>query len=123
MTFSTGLTRLLRIQYPIIQAGMAGGATTPQLVAAVSEAGGLGTLGAAYMAPEAIREAIREVRALTDGPFAVNLFVPEPFDASLYDPGEVNAPLAVYREELGIEAPEGLSYVQPFEDQLAVVLE
>ena len=123
MTFSTGLTRLLGIQHPIIQAGMAGGATTPRLVAAVSEAGGLGTLGAAYMAPEAIHEAIREVRALTDGPFAVNLFVPEPFDASLYDPGEVNAPLAVYREELGIEAPEGLSYVQPFEDQLAVVLE
>lgn len=123
MAFSTGLTRLLGIRHPIIQAGMAGGATTPRLVAAVSEAGGLGTLGAAYMAPEAIREVIREIRALTTKPFGVNLFVPEPFDASLYNPREANAPLAVYREELGIEAPEGLSYVQPFDDQLTVVLE
>lgn len=50
--------------------------------------------------------------------------MPEAFDPSLYDPGEVNAPLTRYREELGIEAPEEVSaFVQPFEDQLAVVLE
>ena len=103
---------------------MAGGVATPQLVAAVSEAGGLGTLGAAYMTPGAIRTAIQEVRALTDKPFAVNLFVPEAFDPSLYDPQEVNAPLERYRRELGIEAPEELpSFTQPFEDQLAVVME
>ncbi len=121
---STRVTELLGIEHPIIQAGMAGGATTPPLVAAVSEAGGLGTLGAAYMAPDAIRGAVAEVRSLTDRPFAVNLFVPEAFDPSLYDPREVNAPLARYREELGIEAPEEISdFAQPFEDQLAVVLE
>ncbi len=102
---------------------MAGGPTTPRLVAAVSEAGGLGTLGAAYLTPDAIREAISAVRALTERPFAVNLFVPEVFDPSLYDPEEA-APLARYREELGIEAPDEISsYAQPFEDQLAVVLE
>lgn len=124
MGLDTGLTRLLGIEHPIIQAGMAGGATTPGLVAAVSEAGGLGTLGAAYLSPEGIREAIREVREITERPFAVNLFIPEPFDPSLYDPEEVNAPLARYREELSIEAPAEIpSYTQPFEDQLAVVLE
>lgn len=123
MGLSTRLTHLLEIEHPIIQAGMAGGATTPGLVAAVSEAGGLGTLGAAHMAPVAIREAIAETRNLTEKPFAVNLFVPEPFDPSLYDPEEVNAPLRRYREELGIEAPEELTYAQPFEDQLAVVLD
>jgi len=123
MGLSTKLTRLLEIEHPIIQAGMAGGATTPGLVAAVSEAGGLGTLGAAYMTPDAMRTVVQEVRALTEKPFAVNLFVPEPFDPSLYDPEEVNAPLKRYREELGIEAPEGLFYAQPFEDQLAVVLD
>ena len=117
------LTNLLGIEHPIIQAGMAGGATTPELVAAVSEAGGLGTLGAAYMRPDAMRDAIGEIRSLTARPFAVNLFVPEPFDPSLYSPEEVNAPLARYREELGIEPPEELSYVQSFEDQLVVVLE
>jgi len=121
---STRVTELLRIEHPIIQAGMAGGATTPRLVATVSETGGLGTLGAAYMSPDAIRDAVAEVRSLTDRPFAVNLFVPEAFDPSLYDPREVNAPLARYREELGIEAPEDVgNFVQPFEDQLAVVLE
>ena len=124
MGSSTRLTELLGTEHPIIQAGMAGGATTPQLVAAVSETGGLGTLGAAYMSPDAIRGAVAEVRSHTDRPFAVNLFVPEAFDPSLYDPQEVNAPLARYREELGIEAPEEVSdFVQPFEDQFAVVLE
>jgi hypothetical protein len=73
---------------------------------------------------DAIRNAVAEVRSHTDRPFAVNLFVPEDFDPSLYDPREVNAPLARYREELGIEAPEETGdFVQPFEDQLAVVLE
>jgi nitronate monooxygenase len=57
---------------------MAGGPSTPELVAAVSNAGGLGSLGAGYMAPDAIRSAIRRIRQLTDKPFAVNLFVPEP---------------------------------------------
>lgn len=66
------------IQYPIIQAGMAGGATTPELVAAVSSAGGLGTLGAGYMQPEQMRKAIRAIKQLTSKPFAVNLFIPEP---------------------------------------------
>jgi nitronate monooxygenase len=124
MVFSTRVTKVLGIEHPVIQAGMAGGATTPELVAAVSEAGGLGTFGAAYMSPDAIRDAVAEVRRLTGRPFAINLFVPEPFDPFLYDPREVNAPLARYREELGIEAPEDIDYfVQPFEDQLAVVLE
>ena len=121
---STRLTRLLDVEHPVIQAGMAGGATTPELVAAVSEAGALGTLGAAYLTPDALREAINQVRALTQRPFAVNLFVPEDFDPSLYDPEEVNAPLSRYREKLGIEAPARISsYAQPFEDQLTVLLE
>ncbi len=119
----TRITRLLGIEHPVVQAGMAGGPTTPRLVAAVSEAGGLGTLGAAYMTPAAIRMAVEEIRALTQKPFAVNLFVPEPFDPSAYDPEEIGASLAAYREELGIETPGELSYVQSFEDQLAVVLE
>src|SRR5215210_8416583 len=100
---STRLTKLLNIEHPIIQAGMAGGATTPRLVAEVSKAGGLGPLGAAYMPPDAIREVVAEIRRHTAKPFAINLFIPEAFDPSLYNPEEVNAPLARYREELGIE--------------------
>jgi len=45
-SLQTSLTKLFRIQYPIVLAGMGGGLTTPELVAAVSNAGGLGILGA-----------------------------------------------------------------------------
>ncbi|WP_221563342.1 nitronate monooxygenase family protein [Alkalihalobacillus sp. TS-13] len=74
MNLQTEICSLFEIDYPIVQAGMAGGITTPELVAAVSEAGGLGTLGAGYLTPEVTRNAIREIRSCTDCPFAVNLF-------------------------------------------------
>ena len=54
---------------------MAGGPDTPALAAAVSSAGGLGSLGCAYASPPQIDELARHVRALTDRPFALNLFV------------------------------------------------
>src|SRR6185369_632184 len=63
---------------PIILAPMAGGPTTPELVAAVSEAGGLGFLAAGYLSADALAERIDAVRALTAKPFGVNLFVPGP---------------------------------------------
>lgn len=76
------LTELLNVKYPIIQAPMAGGPTTPELVATVSNAGGLGALGAGYMTPDAMRTAIHAVRACTDKPFGVNLFIPSPTEAA-----------------------------------------
>jgi len=57
---------------------MAGGASTPRLAAAVSQAGGLGSLAGGLLSPDALRAAICEVRGLTDRPFAVNLFAPLP---------------------------------------------
>lgn len=117
------IARLFGIRHPVVQAGMAGGATTPRLVAAVSEAGGLGTLGAGYMQPRDIRNAIREVRSLTGAPLAVNLFVPEPFEEPA-SPGEANAALDEYRAELGVEPPEDFRpYAPDFEAQLAAVVE
>jgi nitronate monooxygenase len=74
MNLNTEICRLFHIEYPIIQAGMAGGVTTPELVAAVSNAGGLGVLGAGYLTPETMNEEIQKVRALTNKPFAVNIF-------------------------------------------------
>ncbi|MFZ6816195.1 NAD(P)H-dependent flavin oxidoreductase [Undibacterium sp. Rencai35W] len=61
--------------HPIIQAPMAGGATTPELVAAVSNAGALGSLAAPLLTPLAIIEQAEHIRRLTDKPFAINLFV------------------------------------------------
>lgn len=60
---------------PIIQAPMAGGATTPELVAAVSNAGGIGSLAAALLSPQAIADQTAKIRALTQRAFAINLFV------------------------------------------------
>jgi len=67
----------LNFGIPIIQAPMAGGITTPELVAAVSNTGALGSLGAGYMTPDEIRRAIRKIKSLTNKPFNVNLFIPE----------------------------------------------
>jgi nitronate monooxygenase len=55
---------------------MAGGPTTPELVASASNAGGLGSLGAGYMSPDVIYKTIQTIQTLTDKPFAVNLFIP-----------------------------------------------
>ena len=74
----TPLCRYLGIEYPIILAGMGGWSnpTLPKLVAAVSEAGGLGVLGVANLEPDEVRARIREVRKLTDKPFGVDTLLP-----------------------------------------------
>ena len=73
----TPICDLFGIEYPIFLAGM-GGVSTAPLVAAVSEAGGLGVMGAATMGPDELREQIRMTRDLTDTPFAVDLLAPNP---------------------------------------------
>ncbi len=73
-------TRLLGIQQPIIQAPMLG-VSTPALAAAVSNAGGLGSIAITGSAAEKGRALIREVRGLTDKPFNVNLFCHRPGQA------------------------------------------
>ena len=64
------------LRHPIVLAPLAGAASTPELTAAVSEAGGFGFLASGYLAPEELEERISRVRELTDAPFGVNLFVP-----------------------------------------------
>src|SRR5438094_5471161 len=70
----TRLTELLGIRHPIVLGGMSG-ATTAELVAAVSGAGGLGTLGVTSMPSDAIRAAVEKIRSLTDRPFGLNLLL------------------------------------------------
>ncbi|TDH28853.1 nitronate monooxygenase [Segetibacter sp. 3557_3] len=67
-------THKLNIRYPVIQAPMLG-VTTPDMVAAISNAGGLGSLPVGGLSPAFSRELIRKTRELTKKPFAVNLFV------------------------------------------------
>ena len=63
------------LSHPVIQAPMAGGPSTPALTVAVSDAGGLGFLAAGYRTAEQLRADIAEVRASSDAPFGVNLFL------------------------------------------------
>lgn len=77
MTLDTRLTRLLGIEHPVIQGGMAWTATA-ELAAAVSEAGGLGIIGAGHMPTDVLREQIRRAKTLTAKPFGVNLMLLTP---------------------------------------------
>ncbi|HUG37628.1 MAG TPA: nitronate monooxygenase [Candidatus Limnocylindrales bacterium] len=70
----TDLCDLLGIEYPILQSGM-GSVAGPDLVAEVSRAGALGILAALNLTPDEVRTRIRQVRALTDRPFGVNLWL------------------------------------------------
>jgi enoyl-[acyl-carrier protein] reductase II len=78
MLHKSALLDLLGIRYPIIQGGMAWLGTS-ELVTAVSEAGGLGTIGSGQADAQWLRQQIRQVREATDKPFAVNIMLMSPF--------------------------------------------
>jgi len=102
----TPLCDRLGIRLPIIQAPMPS-ASTPELVAAVSQAGALGSFGSAYTQPEAMQREADAVRAHTHLPFNVNLFVskqPGAVDAAAQR-GALDAVAGYYRE-LGLPPPE-----------------
>ena len=76
MNWTNDLTQLLKVKYPIVQAPMLG-VTTPEMVAAVSNEGGLGSLPIGLQSPEKTLELIRKTKSFTTQPFAVNLFAHE----------------------------------------------
>ena len=114
----------LRIKYPIIQAPMAGGPTTPELVALVSNAGGLGSIGAGYLSPDQTRTAIQKTKKLTNKPFNVNLFIPEKYQATAEQIQHSCDAINTCSSELGIDIrPIEGSYSVDFERQACVLLE
>src|SRR5512133_4229613 len=120
------LTDLCRIEHPIILAPLAGGPGTPELAAAVAEAGALGSLGGGYLAPEALRAEIRKLRALTSRPFLVNLFAhggPPPPAPPADDTARAQAFVAPFRKEVGLTGDPAPAPPPSFRDQLAVLLE
>lgn len=106
-------------------APMGGGPSTPELVAAVSGAGGLGWLAGAYLSPRQILEQVAEVRRRTYRPFGINLFTGGwSCDAGAADIGPMLELLRVAHERLGIEPPALPEIPEdPFPAQLAAVLE
>jgi nitronate monooxygenase len=88
------------LAHPIVLAPLAGGSSTPELTAAVSEAGGLGFLASGYLSPEGLEERMVRIRELTEAPFGVNLFVPG-------DPAAATPGLEDYLRRI---APEAARY-------------
>lgn len=118
------LKSLLHIDIPLIQAPMAGGPTTPELIAAVANAGGLGSLGAGYMSADDIRDAIKKIRALTNRNFSVNLFVPEKHQATKQQQENMAQKINQICAELNITlAPKDPPYAASFNEQIQVVIE
>jgi nitronate monooxygenase len=116
--------RDLGIAYPIIQAPMSGGATTPELVAAVCNGGGLGSHGAGYLTPDQIASDIRAIRALTDKPFNVNLFAGGYTREPKVDASPMLAILAEIHAELGLPPPTMPAWPpNSFHEQLEAVLQ
>ncbi|MCM2534786.1 nitronate monooxygenase [Neobacillus pocheonensis] len=123
------MTELLKVEYPIIQAPMAGGVTTSKLVAEVSNSGGLGMIGAGYMTPNQMREQIKEIKQLTSNPFGINLFVPNEFIVTENEIISANQVLNPIRQQLNLhqkdsfEIPNFNDVFETFIEQIKVVIE
>src|SRR5580693_8662751 len=123
MTANAFLSRL-GIEHPILLAPMAGSGGTPELAAAVSNAGGLGAWGGAYAKPEEIAAAIRHIRQLTSRPFSINLFAGGYETDRKVDPQPMLEIMRQAHARLGLPPP-ALPPVpaNPFDEQFAAVLE
>ncbi len=124
-TLHTPLCDLLHIRYPILQAGMSGGISTPELVAAVSNAGGLGVLGAGRITPEQTRDQIRRIKTLTNQPFGVNLVIAPP-EQNVQEVHKVQKVLDQFRHDLDIPVSERNQVALPpshLSEQLDIIFE
>lgn len=123
--WETEAIRRLGIRLPIVGAPMGGGPSSPALVAAVSEAGGLGSLAGGYLSPDRLRADIAAVREATAKPFAVNLFAPTPAAVATEEIETALAVLEPYRLELGLPprpTAEG-PWAEDFDAQVKVLVE
>ena len=110
----TKITELLQIEYPIFQGGMAWVAEH-KLAAAVSNAGGLGIIGAASAPPEVVREEIRKCKELTDKPFGVNIMLLNP-NAEDVEITEATR----FKEDLEVDSLDLFELVMAFEEEYGV---
>jgi nitronate monooxygenase len=112
------------LRWPIIQAPMAGGPTTPELIVAVGAAGGLGSLGAALLSADVIRTTAAVIRTRSNRPFAINLFVLPPAAPEPSLVAAALARLAPLHAELGLPPPVApSSFASALDEQIDTVLE
>jgi nitronate monooxygenase len=116
--------RKFGLTIPVVLAPMAGGPSTPELAATVSEGGGLGSLAAAYSSPERILQDIARMPELTSRPFAVNLFSPQAQQPFAGDVAAVSEFLNDYHQQLGLEPPQTPQRpIEDFERQLDAIVQ
>lgn len=116
--------RRFGMNIPVVLAPMGGGPSTPELTAAVSNAGGLGSLAVAYSSPEKITQDITKIRVLTNRPFAVNLFSPAAQEPMRGDVEAVSKFLGNFHQRLGLTAPQLPSNaIEDFEKQIDAICE
>jgi nitronate monooxygenase len=114
----------LKLRHPILQAPLAGGGDTPELVAAVGEAGALGFIGAVYLTPQQITEAATAVRQRTKRPFGINLFAPVTPARLPANARPALERVASYFSEVGLPPPQEVPLpVDAFLGQVAAALE
>ena len=124
MPINNALMERLALDHPIIQAPLAGGGDTPDLVAASGEAGAIGAIGGAYLTPDQITEAARQVKNRTNRGFGVNLFAPMPAPDVPAETAPAIERVAPFFAELGLPEPSlppSGGFV--FTEQLAAALE
>jgi nitronate monooxygenase len=128
MWYNTKAAEILGIQYPILQGPFGGNLSTVELTAAVSNAGGLGGYGAYTLSPQEIYEADKQIKAATNKPYNINLWVS---DSDMHPEGlsdeqfnKAKEAFKPYFEEAGIPLPEKpASFQSRFENQLQVILD
>jgi nitronate monooxygenase len=124
MAAAQEFSQRLGVEHPILLAPMAGSGGTPELAAAVSNAGGLGAWGGAYSKPEDIAAAIRAIRRLTDRPFNINLFAGGYATGHAIDPQPMLDLVGQAHAALDLPPPALPPLPRdPFDEQLQAVLE
>src|ERR1051326_1161129 len=128
MWYNTQVTKMLGIDYPIMQGPFGGGLSSVDLVAAVSNAGGLGGYGAYTLSPQEIIDINDKIKAATGKPYNINLWVSDHdtingivSDQQYKETAQLFKP---YFDEAGIPLPgKPAPFVSRFENQLQVVLD
>ncbi|WP_405009315.1 NAD(P)H-dependent flavin oxidoreductase [Kitasatospora sp. NBC_01539] len=113
---------LLGLEHPVVQGPFGGGMSSVALAAAVSEAGGLGSFGAHHLRPDAITSLVKELRAATGRPFAVNLWVPQPGEQEAAATAADVARVHPYYAELGLPDPATEHRTPDFAEQLDALI-
>jgi len=128
MWYNTKATEMLGIEYPILQGPFGGNLSSVELVATVSNAGGLGGYGAYTMSPQEIYDVDRQIKAATNKPYNLNLWVSDTdaVNGSVTDEQYAQATklFKPYFDEAGIALPEKPApFKSRFENQLQVILD